>query len=154
MAELFLRMDCNVSATDPLPDTEWLKEHPVTMLSLDELLRSSDIISLHLALDSRSRPLIGERELMLMQPSVLLLNLARGEAIHEEALLRALEQKRIAGAALDVFESEPYSGPLTKLENVILTPHLGSYAVEAKLRMELQSVENLVEALTIRSIQE
>ena len=147
VAELFLGIGCKVCATDPSPDMEWLARQPVTLVALEELLRQSDIVSLHLAMDPNDSPVIGEKEIDLMKNSALLLNLARGEAVDEAALFRALKQKRIAGAALDVFVSEPYNGPLAELDNVILTPHLGSYALEAKLRMEVQSVENLIEVL-------
>lgn len=147
VAKLFLGIGCKVCATDPLPDEEWLAQHPVTLISLEELLCQSDIVSLHLALGAHSKPVIGQAEISLMKTSALLLNLARGKAIDETALFGALQQKQIAGAALDSFVSEPYDGPLVKLDNVILTPHLGSYALEAKLQMEVKSVQNLLEVL-------
>jgi len=144
VALLFRGLGCKVCAVDPLPDYEWLMEHPVTMVGLERLLSDSDIVCLHLSVSSHCLPVIGEREIGLMKPSALLLNLSRGGVVEEAALFKALKDKRIAGAGLDVFLEEPYAGPLIELDNVILTPHLGSYASEAKLRMEIQAVENLL----------
>ncbi len=82
-----------------------------------------------------------------MKKDAFLLNLARGEAVDEGALYSALAEGRLGGAALDVFVDEPYGGPLCSLDRVVLTPHLGSYAREARLQMEIQAVENLLEVL-------
>jgi D-3-phosphoglycerate dehydrogenase len=147
VAELFLGIGCDVCGTDPMPDTAWLQAHPVALVELQELLRQSDLVTLHLSLDTKLKPVLRSEELALMKPTAWLLNLSRGEAIDEDALYQALKTGRLAGAALDVFITEPYHGPLIELENVILSPHLGSYAIEAKLRMEIQSVQNLLEAL-------
>jgi len=147
VAEKFLNLGCEVCATDPAPDESWLKEHPVTLLPLEALLRRSDIISLHLTYEPGGGPLIGEAEIKLMKDGAYLLNLARGEVVDEEALYRALSNGWIAGAALDVFMDEPYRGRLTELDQVVLTPHLGSYAREGRLRMEVQAVENLLDVL-------
>ena len=147
VAELFVCMGCTVQATDPFPNAAWLGQHSVSAISLENLLCQSDIVSLHLSLEAGSKPVVGKRELALMKRSALLLNLARGEAVDEPSLYRALLEGRIAGAALDVFTSEPYCGCLVELDNVVLTPHLGSYASESKLRMEILSVDNLIDAL-------
>ena len=83
-----------------------------------------------------------------MKKTAFLINLARGGVVDEEALYDSLKNKRLAGAAIDVFMEEPYSGPLCNLENVILTPHIGSYASEGKLNMEIEAVNNLINILT------
>jgi phosphoglycerate dehydrogenase-like enzyme len=92
---------------------------------LDTLLRESDYVSLHCALDERTRDMIGERELRLLKPTAYLINVSRGELVEHHALLRALSERWFAGAALDVYQEEPLpaNDPLTKLDNVILTPH-------------------------------
>ena len=92
---------------------------------LDTLLRSSDFVSLHCRLDERTRGMLGERELRLLKPTAYLINVARGEMIDEEALVQAVQKRRIAGAGLDVFDTEPLplTSPLLALDNVILTPH-------------------------------
>jgi glyoxylate reductase len=116
--------------------------------SLDDLLRESDFVSIHAALSPETVHLIGERELHLMRPSVYLVNTARGPIVDEKALVRALEEKRIAGAALDVYEREPMVEPgLLNLPNVVLTPHLGSAALETRERMAGVVVENIVSVI-------
>jgi D-3-phosphoglycerate dehydrogenase len=147
VAEMLMVWGCTVCGTDPHPDQEWLVQHPVELLELAKLLRRSDVVSLHAALPAGSKPLIAAPELALMKGSAVLLNLARGCVVDEKALYEALAEGRIAGAALDVFVVEPYHGLLTELDNVILTPHIGSNTQETKLTMETQAVRNLLEVL-------
>jgi phosphoglycerate dehydrogenase-like enzyme len=95
--------------------------------ALDDLLRASDIVSIHATLSAQTRGLIDARRIALMKPSACLINTARGAIVDENALIEALEQRRIAGAGLDVFEHEPLppGHRFTRLDNVVLTPHLG-----------------------------
>jgi phosphoglycerate dehydrogenase-like enzyme len=95
--------------------------------SLDALLRRADVVTLHLVLSDSSRGIVGARELGLMKPTALLVNTSRGPLIDEASLLQALTQNRIAGAALDVFDTEPLPAahPLRTLLNVVATPHVG-----------------------------
>lgn len=113
-------------------------------VSLKELLESSDIITLHSSSKDR---LIKTEELNQMKKGVIIVNTARGSLIDEDALYQALISGKIAFAALDVYNKEPYSGKLLELDNVICTPHIGSYAKEARVRMEIKAVENLIEGL-------
>jgi D-3-phosphoglycerate dehydrogenase len=147
VAELFLALGCIVVATDPIQDQEWLKGHSVSMIPLDNLLSHCDIITLHLAHEPGAGPIIGEEEIARMKKTAFLINMARGEVLDENALYNALNEERIRGAALDVFSVEPYHGPLVKLDNVVLTPHLGPYAREGRLRMEVAAVQNLLNVL-------
>jgi len=113
--------------------------------SLDDLLRESDFVSVNVALTRETVHLIGHRELGLMRPSAFLVNTARGPIVDEKALVRALEEKRIAGAALDVYEHEPRVEPgLINLPNVVLAPHLGSAATDTRERMAGIVVGNIV----------
>jgi phosphoglycerate dehydrogenase-like enzyme len=119
------------------------------LVSLDELLGSSDVVSLHLRLSAESRGLIGARELEKMKPSAILINTARGPIVDERALLEALGSKRIAGAGLDVFDSEPLPGghPLMRLDNVVLSPHSAGVtpeALEAGLQLAIENVWNFL----------
>ena len=109
------------------------REAGVTYASKEELFRSSDIISIHVLLSDRSRGLIGAKDLALMKPTAYLINTARAAIVDQAALLAALVERRIAGAGLDVFETEPLpvDHPLRKLDNAVLTPHLGYVSVQA-----------------------
>jgi D-3-phosphoglycerate dehydrogenase len=111
---------------------EKAKNIGVDYVSRDDLFRRADFLSIHLQLSQRTRGLIGTNELGLMKPSAYLINTSRGPIVDEAALIQALRAKRIAGAGLDVFDIEPLplDHPLRKLDNVVLTPHLGYVAVQ------------------------
>jgi glyoxylate reductase len=113
---------------------------------LDDLLREADFVSLHVPLVAETRELIGARELALMKPTAYIVNTARGGVIDQTALVEALRERRIAGAALDVTAVEPLPAddPLLSLDNVIVTPHVGSATVATRIRMADLAVENLV----------
>jgi len=113
--------------------------------SLDDLLKESDFVSINAVLSPGTVHLIGEREFSLMRPSAYLVNTARGPIVDEKALVRALEEKRIGGAALDVYEREPMVEPgLINLPNVVLTPHLGSAALDTRERVAGILVDNAI----------
>lgn len=116
-------------------------------LSLEDMLGWADIITLHISAKNGCSPVIGRKELEKMKKGSWLINVSRGGVVDEKALYDALSKKHLSGAALDVFEEEPYNGPLKDLNNVILTPHIGSYAREARVKMESQAVENLLKGL-------
>lgn len=110
---------------------------------LDDLLRASDVVILTVGLNAETRHLIGERELGLMKPTSYLVNIARGPVVDEAALGRALLEKRLAGAGLDVFEDEPRVHPdVLRAESAVLTPHIGSATLETRRRMARMSAEN------------
>lgn len=119
----------------------------VDFVSLDELLAKADIVSLHLTYDVHTHHLIDKEALARMKRGAVIINTARGGLIDESALLDALTSGQLEGAALDVFEQEPYRGPLLKCENAILTSHFGSLAREARHRMEIEAGENLLRGL-------
>lgn len=111
------------------------------------LLKDSDILSLHLPLNEENKHSIGAKELAMMKPNAFLINCSRGGIVDESILYAFLRKNKLAGAALDVFGCEPYYGPLCQLDNVILTPHVGSYAQEARIQMEFEAVQNLLRGL-------
>jgi D-3-phosphoglycerate dehydrogenase len=118
-------LDMRMLAADPAGTPDKAKALGVDLVDLDTLLRQSDFVSVSCYLDESTRKLVGARELGLMKPSAYLINTARGPVVDEAALYPVLAEKRIAGAALDVFEEEPTPGdnPILKLDNVIVTPH-------------------------------
>ena len=120
---------------------------PCSAQELETILAWADIIAMHLSTPKESGPIIRKLEIQLMKRGAWLVNATRGGIVDEEALYSALKEGHLAGAALDVFDKEPYNGPLNTLKNVILTPHIGSYALEARVAMERQSVENLIQGL-------
>jgi phosphoglycerate dehydrogenase-like enzyme len=123
----------NVIAWSQNLTPEACREAGVGYASKDELFRNADIISIHLLLSERTRGLIGAKDLALMKPTAYLVNTARATIVDQSALLAVLTERRIAGAGLDVFETEPLplDHPLRKLDNVVLTPHLGYVSVQA-----------------------
>ena len=123
----------------------------VTFVALDELLAGSDVVTLHCPLTDATRHLVDDATLARMRPTALLVNTARGGVVDTDALVRALQEGRIGGAALDVFEDEPEVDPrLLALENVVLTPHLGSAGQATREAMCGLAVRNAAEVLAGR----
>jgi glyoxylate reductase len=125
------------------------KELGATRLSLGELLKHSDFVTLHCPLNRSTHHLIGRAELAQMKSTALLVNTARGAIVDEIELVKALKEQKIAGAGLDVFEYEPaVSDELLTMKNVVLSPHVGSSTIETRLAMKSLAVDNLASALT------
>jgi glyoxylate reductase len=124
------------------------REAGLTYVPYDQLLSESDFVSVHAPLTAETRHLVGERELNLMKPTAFLVNTSRGPIVDEKALVRALKGKRIAGAGLDVYENEPKVEPeLLTMQNVVLTPHLGSAVTELRESMANVVVDNIMAVL-------
>lgn len=137
-----------VLACDPYPNEGFAAEHDVTFVSLAELLKASDVVSLHAAAEQVPGALIGHDELRLMKPGALLINTARGQLVDEAALAAALRDNRLGGAGIDAFVNEPPVGsPLLGLDNVVLTPHLGGRTQGGQRRMGEMAIENCLRAL-------
>lgn len=121
------------------------KECNATRVEKDELFKQSDVISIHLVLSDRSRGLVGERELSLMKPGAYIVNTSRGPIIDEKALLKTLHDRKIAGAALDVYGTEPLpmDSPFRKLDNALLLPHLGYVTSENLAKMYTDAVADI-----------
>jgi len=133
----------NVIAWSPNLTAERCKEAGVGYASKEELFATADIITIHVVLSERSHGLVGAADLARMKPTAYLVNTARGPIVDEAALLEALQQKKIAGAGIDVFATEPLpvDHPFRKLENLVLTPHLGYATVEGFRNHYAQMVE-------------
>ena len=134
-SQLFKKFNCKVLIHD--------KKKINNKVSIQRLFKESDVISVHLNLNKNTNNLIGKNLMRLMKKSALLVNTSRGEIINENDLFFYLKKRKISGAALDCFTVEPYSGKLTKLDNIILSPHVASNTVECRKEMELESSKNL-----------
>ena len=141
VSSLLLAFGVKVIAVDPHVEAV---ELPIELLSLGEALPRADIVTLHA---SGEEAVLREAELLLLKPGAFVLNGGRGGLVDEEALCAVLESGRVAGAWIDAFHDEPYSGPLAHYAQVLLTPHVGSFTVECRRRMEMEAVENLLDAL-------
>ncbi len=141
--------EMRVLAYDLMQDQQFAEEHQVTHVSLEQLLRESDYVSLHVFLDQRTHHLMNAERLAMMKPTAYLINTARGPVVDEEALIQALKEKRIAGAALDVFAHEPLptDSPLRALENVYLYPHLAGSTQEVFRASGMMAAENAIRVL-------
>jgi D-3-phosphoglycerate dehydrogenase len=133
-----------ILANDLVPDHAFAAAHGVHWMEKEVIFREADIISLHLPLTPLTRNLITRRELDLMKPDAVLINTSRGGMVNEHDLVQALKHGRLAGAALDVFAQEPYSGELVTVENCLLTCHMGSMSRDCRAQMELEATEEAV----------
>ena len=127
---------------------EVLRRTGARMAPLEELIRSSDIITIHVPLTPQTRHMIGEREISMMKNGAIIINTSRGGVIDEEALLKALKNGKLAAAALDVFEEEPPKGislELARLPNVVATPHIGGQTREAQKKASEMAAKKLIE---------
>ena len=144
-------LEMKVIAFDPFVSAERAKQLMVTMVSLEELFKTSDFITIHTPLNATTKGLITEKEIALMKPSVRIINCARGGLIDEELLAKAITEKKIAGAALDVFSKEPVTeSPLFSKDNVVVTPHLGASTAEAQVTAAKDVAEQIVDVLNGR----
>jgi D-3-phosphoglycerate dehydrogenase len=144
VARLLSNFGCRVLGYDITSHkSDWFEN-----TDLSVVLKDSDIVTLHLTYSEDNHHFMSRERIALMKEGAFLINTARGSLVDEEALYDALTSGRLAGAALDCFEEEPYHGPLKDLENVLLSAHIGSYAKEARVLMERQAAENLLRELT------
>lgn len=147
VAVMFKSLGNQVAGYDLYPDYNWAEIHQVEILDLKQLLNQSDIITIHVPGNRDGTPVLNQKELSKIKEGCFVVNVSRGGVVDEDALYESLTNGKLSAAALDVFSNEPYSGMFCDLDNVILTPHIGSYAKEGKLKMEIDAVVNLVNAL-------
>ncbi len=141
--------ECSITYTDPVPMPEDDEARlGAKRVPLSELLQTADVVSLHVPLGNDTRHMISDAELAMMKPTAILVNTCRGPVVDEEALIRALQEERIAGAALDVLEVEPPTedNPLLKMDNVLVTPHLATMTREAFERSRQFAILNAARA--------
>ena len=142
--------EANVVYFDPLDRGKLESELGVRRVDFDTLLRMSDIVTLHVPFSPQTHHLISKKELEIIKDGAYIINTARGRVIEQSALVDALKSGKVAGAALDVFEKEPLDvgDPLTGMDNVILTPHLGASSREAMRRMAIQVADGIIQLLS------
>lgn len=144
VARLCQAFEATVIAHDP-----YASQVPadVALISLEQLLATADIITLHLPYGPDTHHLLNAKAFATLKPEAIVINAARGGLVDEDALLAALQAGKVSAAALDVFEQEPYHGPLIESGNIILTSHVGSLARESRQLMEIEAAENLLQGL-------
>lgn len=142
VARLCEAFGAKVAFADPMAE-----DAVVPRKSLPDLLAWADIITLHCPKPKDGRAVLDDPHLRLMKKGARLINAARGGLVDEAVLLELLQAGHLAGAAVDTFMKEPYAGPLTTVETALLTPHVGSYAVEARIGQEVDTIKNLLDAL-------
>ena len=149
VAAMLRPLGSRVIATDVLPDHDWIAAHGVSLMTLPQVLAAADVVSLHLPYASGDLfRLMNAERIATMKPGSYLLNTSRGALIDEQAVADALKSGHLAGAAIDTFETEPYTGLLLQAPNLILSPHAGSYARATRNRMELEAAQNLIKGLS------
>ena len=131
-------------ANDIRPDPRLDRIDGLEWVEKDAIYRDADVVSVHVPMTHLTRGMIGAAELAAMKPDAMLLNTARGGIIDETALCAAMERGHLSGAAIDVFEQEPYAGPLAAIERCILTAHMGSMSADCRARMEREATEEAV----------
>ncbi|EAK8303930.1 TPA: phosphoglycerate dehydrogenase [Campylobacter coli] len=144
LIKLLSSFNVSFKVCDPNPDFAFLKMYNVELTNKTKLLKESDVISLNLPLKKDTMNFLMLDDLKNMKKSSILINTARGGIINEDDLYIALKENLIAGAAVDVFEEEPYKGKLRELDNVVLTCHMGASTIESRTDMETQAVEEVV----------
>jgi D-3-phosphoglycerate dehydrogenase len=144
-------MEMRVLGCDPFVSGDRAAQIQVTMVPFEQLIKESDFITVHIPLNAQTKSLIGAKEIAMMKPTTRLINCARGGIIDEEVLAKSVAEKRIAGAAIDVFTKEPMTdSPLFKVDNIIVTPHLGASTEEAQVTAARDVAEQIVDVLNGR----
>lgn len=136
-----------VLVNDIKPDLKLVPELKLEWVAKEEIYRQADLVSLHVPLTTHTRNMIRREQLLQMKPDALIVNTSRGGIINEGDLADVLQSGHLAGAAVDVFEHEPYGGPLSKVERCLLTAHMGSMSVDCRTRMEIEATEEAVRFL-------
>ncbi len=136
-----------ILVNDLEPQPNLVPELRLDWVGKDTIYREADVISLHLPMTKQTRNMIGREQLMMMKPDALLINTSRGGIVNEADLYEVLREGHLGGAAIDVFQEEPYAGPLAEIDRCVLTCHMGSMSVDCRSRMEIEATEEAVRYL-------
>ena len=149
VVSLLKPFNCRILVNDIKPDYEFIKRNDLIFLEKKkDVYKRADFLTIHVPLTKLTRNLIKKDVLRMMKKDAFLINTSRGPVVDEKALHKALEQNQIKGAAVDVYAEEPYSGPLTELDNIILTSHMGSCTEESRRAMEVDAAQAVVDFFT------
>ncbi|MDA8576196.1 phosphoglycerate dehydrogenase [Candidatus Marinamargulisbacteria bacterium] len=144
LVQLLAPFGCRILGCDSVDKTDYYAAHGIEAADFETVMRTADVVSLHVPLTVDTHHMINATTLAWMQPTAVLINTARGEVVDTAALYTALKDSRLGGAALDVFESEPYAGPLANHPRVIATPHIAGNANEAVLAMGYAAIDSIL----------
>lgn len=129
---------------DIRPDPHVADKLKLEWVDKETIYREADLISLHVPLTGHTKNMIGYNELKMMKSDAVVINVSRGGIINEQDLVRIMNEGHLSGAAIDVFDQEPYTGPLTKIERCLLTSHMGSMSIDCRTKMEIEASEEVV----------
>jgi len=138
---------------DLMPNLELNREFKLEWVTKSEIYEEADIISLHLPLTHLTKNMLQKEHLLAMKPDAIIINTSRGGIINENDLYQVMKGGHLSGAAIDVFEHEPYTGPLREIERILLTAHMGSMSVDCRTRMEIEATEEAVRFLQGNALQ-
>ena len=138
----------NVLINDVCPNPAFTQAPNINWADQADIFQHSDVISLHVPLTSQTKNMIMRKHLLQMKSDAIIINTSRGGIINEHDLADVLNSGHLAGAAIDVFEDEPYTGPLTRIDRCLLTSHMGSMSIDCRTRMEIEATEEAVRFLT------
>ena len=137
-----------ILVNDVLPNFELDRQFKLEWVSKQRIYDEADVISLHVPLTQRTKNMISKKHLLSMKQDAIIINTARGGIINEQDLYEVMQSGHLSGAAIDVFEQEPYDGPLKEIQRCLLTSHMGSMSVDCRTRMEIEATEEAIRFLT------
>ena len=133
-----------IMVNDILPNRELDHDYNLDWTTKEKIYKAADIISLHIPLTHLTKNMIKKEHLLSMKPDAIIINTSRGGIVNEHDLVEVMQSGHLSGAAIDVFEQEPYDGQLRKIERCLLTAHMGSMSVDCRTRMEIEATEEIV----------
>ena len=142
-----------ILVNDTKPNLEVAPELKLEWVGKEEIYRHADLISLHLPMTVQTKNMIQREQLLMMKPDAMIINTSRGGIINENDLAEVLSGGHLNGAAIDVFDQEPYNGALAQIDRCLLTSHMGSMSIDCRTRMEIEATEEAVRFLTGKSLQ-
>ena len=143
----------NILVNDITPNSELERKFKLNWTSKENIYIEADIISLHIPLTNLTKNLIRKEHLLSMKPDASIINTSRGGIINEQDLYNVMQSGHLSGAAIDVFEKEPYDGPLKRIEHCLLTAHMGAMSLDCRLRMEIESTEEVVRFFNCKNLE-